>query len=326
MSDIYLNLNTLSTKIDEIKCAHPTITTEIDEIMESISKCCGTKIYIQCPVVIGYGDKCEFYGIFTANKLDLTKIEFDQLKDGYVDVRYVESSCSVLNKIQSQEPFQSYELTFDEHESIVSQLATPYKNYQKWFDDTAMWLLNGVELISADHTYRLAEIEFYVYDEQLHRDTTVHRSAQQTNTCGEWYFHREKSAKIGFTLKGLDITIGRLGGGISGGILIRSIMESGKIIEGPSKVVDEILRTNEVESVTELKLLPEYSDLVGSESLLYIEETDQVNNPIFRGSRIGLNATKHPEWFNKPYRYAISGIKKAKQGLTLMSQSNCFCK
>lgn len=59
----------------------------------------------------------------------------------------------------------------------------------------AIWLLNDVQLVINTGTHKviyfITEIEFYVYDEENHKDTCVHRSTTQMSAYGQWYFHRE---------------------------------------------------------------------------------------------------------------------------------------
>lgn len=127
------------------------------------------------------------------------------------------------------------------------------------FREISRELFTKWSLRCCEKSYVLAELEFYLSTE-AHPDPYVHKSTGQS-AFGKWYFHRASSAKIGFTLKGVDLTFG--GPGKHGGILIRairSIVEGklGPIIEGPSKVVDAILTDCEVTSVSDLLTLEAY--------------------------------------------------------------------
>jgi hypothetical protein len=179
---------------------------------------------------------------------------------------------------------------------------------QRKFDNLAHWILSKLQLVCRESRYRVGEIEFYLYDSE-HRDPYVHCHVKQLEFA-TFYFHREKSAKIGFTLKGMDITFG--GGSTYGGILIRSLItETGEVIEGPSKVVDRILIDFGVTAVLDLKEHPRFTerDEGGDEG------GDDVEVKIKRGPRVGLNKEKDPAWVDKPYRYVSCNVKRDKTKL-----------
>lgn len=145
-------------------------------------------------------------------------------------------------------------------EKIKVQLSLSEEPPESWFQSISRTLFGKCVLRCQEKTYAIAEVEYYLYIAS-HPDPYVHKNPQQMK-CGEWYFHRASSAKIGFTLKGLDLTFG--GEERWGGILIRAIRplaegKLGPIIEGPSKVVDAILTDCGVTSVMELHGLDEYS-------------------------------------------------------------------
>lgn len=104
------------------------------------------------------------------------------------------------------------------------------------------YLQNHVLLMIGEQPYRITEIEAY-YHSNNHPDPYVHRATEQAR-CGYWYFHKRGSGYREGKIKGLDIAIGTEGR-IFGGILIRGIApqnQSGEYIDGPSRVVDEILK------------------------------------------------------------------------------------
>jgi hypothetical protein len=160
------------------------------------------------------------------------------------------------------------------------------------------------DLVIAGKRLRVLEVEFYLYRDG-HEDPFVHCHEKQL-TRGEWYFHREKSARIGFTLKGLDLSFGD-GEQTYGGMLIRAIANAegrGGYIEGPSKTVDMILGAAGVESVTNLRTVAAFSDhAFAAGGLLRFEDRAAPggDEAIFAGPRIGLKGT---DVFAKaPYRY-----------------------
>ena len=188
--------------------------------------------------------------------------------------------------------------------------------------------------------YLLGEIEFYLNDNGNHIDPFVHCNSQQLE-YGKFYYHREPLAKLGFTLKGLDFTYGNKDKNIYAGILIRAIYnpKTGEYIDGPSKVVDEILTKSEVESVSKLK---EYQ-LDKEIKLVYNKNTNKrlweyVNskNPkhfdgqLYVGRRIGLKISKKimvgteqykkmEKYQNALYRYCVFRQIKKKEKTKLKS-------
>src|SRR3989338_4156712 len=110
------------------------------------------------------------------------------------------------------------------------------------FEKIARKIMCGMTLFAGDNKYMICEIQFYLYNGE-HEDVFVHRHPLQ-KTKMQCYFHhtcdKEHSYKSG-TYKGLDITCGD--NESYGGILIRSIYNEDKkeMIEGPCKIVDEII-------------------------------------------------------------------------------------
>ena len=180
-----------------------------------------------------------------------------------------------------------------------------------WFSRIASLLLGASTLVIGTARFDVVEIEAYLWCDG-HADPYVHRDPQQINTCGGWYFHREKAAKIGFTLKGLDLTFGEPGKE-AGGLLIRAILDqaTNEFIEGPSKVVDRILRIASVTSVAELKQKTTdphafRSNAFVADGFMRIEpkaatERSQVLR-IRAGPRVGLGE-KDAHYRQAPYRF-----------------------
>ena len=71
--------------------------------------------------------------------------------------------------------------------------------------------------------FRVAEIEFYLNDYRVHKDTFTHGDPMQKQT-GKWYFHKFGNSYKAGTYKGLDVAIGKGEGVAAGGILLRSLM------------------------------------------------------------------------------------------------------
>ena len=187
-----------------------------------------------------------------------------------------------------------------------------------WFDELADAAIRRSVLVVAGVRLSILEVELYLHRAD-HADPYVHRSAAQLGSCGSWYFHREKAARLGFTLKGLDLTFGAVGTE-AGGLLIRAVAGEtgpGGYVEGPSKVVDAILTAAGVSSVLELKALGPYEDDAFSlTGLVRLEgRLAPTGEAIHAGPRIGLKPGK--AYAAAPYRYRARAAltKKDKSGL-----------
>ena len=71
--------------------------------------------------------------------------------------------------------------------------------------------------------FRVSEIEFYLNDYRVHKDTFTHGDPMQKQT-GKWYFHKFGNSYRSGTYKGLDVAIGKGEEVAAGGILLRSLM------------------------------------------------------------------------------------------------------
>jgi hypothetical protein len=120
---------------------------------------------------------------------------------------------------------------------------------KNWFTAIAQQLLNHSLLVVGEEPHRLAEIEFYCYEE-AHPDRFAHCDRLQQE-CGRWYFHRTRGQYRGGSFKGLDLTFGD--GTMYGGILLRSIETSEeRLICGPSLCVDRLLAQTNARDVAAL--------------------------------------------------------------------------
>ena len=156
-------------------------------------------------------------------------------------------------------------------------------DYVKLFDKIADAYLNHTVVEVNKKYYRVGEIEFYLNDYQVHKDTFTHGQGIQKETA-KWYFHKFGSSYKSGTYKGLDVAIGKGDGVAAGGILLRSLMpltlspESSTqemkfthgdtfldkvyFIEGPCNCVNRLLQdTKPADSATfDIKDLVERSD------------------------------------------------------------------
>lgn len=199
----------------------------------------------------------------------------------------------------------------------------------------------------ATKTYRIVELEYY-YSSLSHPDPYVHLDPHQSFwLC--WYFHRQngKSYKGG-TYKGLDISIGDIGSPIdhpgkenkgAGGLLIRSIMniETGEVIQGPCKVVNELLHQPNSDSLSVHDLVSELQNSALSDSLpvriesqntLTFQRIKSNGHMILRSPRVGLtfrrvSPIQGRDYLMAPYRYTYSNIDyKANKALLSILKSN----
>lgn len=166
-------------------------------------------------------------------------------------------------------------------------------------------ILFNFSILTSTNKYRIGEIEFYCYDD-VHPDLYTHCHADQS-TYGHWYFHKFGTTYKSGTFKGLDITLGKDGRYF--GILIRSIIDDGKIIEGPCLTVNKFLNDygfSKVEELTNYDLLSIDDDKL---KLIYdpIEEST-----IYNGKRYGLKLKDKDNdgYLDKYYRFSSFKLKK----------------
>jgi len=170
----------------------------------------------------------------------------------------------------------------------------------EWFDRMADAAIRRSCLVVASKRFSIVEVEFYLHSKS-HPDEHTHKSVAQLGPPGRFYFHREKSASLAFTLKGLDLTFGPPG--VAGGMLIRAVAdpECKAVVEGPSLTVNELLRAAGADSVLGLKALSGYADEAFAGGLLRVESRPALAVDIRAGPRIGLKGTK--DFVDAPYRY-----------------------
>lgn len=177
--------------------------------------------------------------------------------------------------------------------------------------EISYYVLNQLKLKTCSDNYEIAETEYYYWSPK-HLDPFVHCSPEQ-QIPGQIYFHKagnKPNAKYkGGTFKGMDLTFG-LDKSDYGGMLIRSIYSPNKgLIEGPSKVVDTLLRDNNVNRIEDLYTV----------SIEF--EQDRQNN-VYIGPRIGLTLKKDDQrelrenFDNVQYRFtSTKNVKKLKSSL-----------
>jgi len=155
---------------------------------------------------------------------------------------------------------------------------------QAGFDELANYLMNKCVLEINNDEYRIAEIEFYYFDEKKHNDIHTHRDKCQKKS-NVFYFHPA----------GVDITFGNEH--YYGGILLRSIinLQTNEYIIGPHKVAyEEFLKCNK-----------------NNKLIIELKEKKLDKKLFFQSCRVNLKIYKENEKLSKdfifePYRYILN--------------------
>jgi hypothetical protein len=176
-----------------------------------------------------------------------------------------------------------------------------------WFSRIAGRLLNGSFLNIRGETHRLTEIEFYYWSTD-HADPFAHRHSVQTHLA-RWYFHRTGDAYRGGTYKGVDLTLATPQG----------------VIDGPSLVVDYLLRTCGVRTVAELDATISVRTAWDQSSPLYFVDAQDRNHAVLACARVGLtlrrarSGDQRPHYLTRPYRFLVesSAIHKGKPQMVI---------
>ncbi|KAG5456807.1 MAG: hypothetical protein BJ554DRAFT_3341, partial [Olpidium bornovanus] len=164
--------------------------------------------------------------------------------------------------------------------------------YERWFRRTAEVLLGDALLLVAGRPHRLLEVEFYLRDPAGgYDDPFAHGDPQQAK-------------------KGVDLTFGSASPRERrGGVLIRSIcdVESNAVIEGPSLVVDHLLKGCAAASVRSLvdDALGGAPDALGGGKLLRLES----------GSRRSFSAAAAAAALPEPKKRKLCGSFDAAAGV-----------
>lgn len=185
-----------------------------------------------------------------------------------------------------------------------------------WFDRIASRLLNGCRLVVAGQMHRLVEIELYYHGEG-HLDVFTHCDPWQQQ-CGRWYFHRSGGGYRGGSFKGLDVTFGD--GAAFGGILLRGLeTPEGRLVDGPSLLVDHLLSATAAKDVAALDAKLAGQPAWAADSPLRLEELAAAEQrPVYRSGRVGLSLKKSRggdgmfRFILQPYRYLTEPRRTAK--------------
>ncbi|EJD34881.1 hypothetical protein AURDEDRAFT_75779 [Auricularia subglabra TFB-10046 SS5] len=196
-----------------------------------------------------------------------------------------------------------------------------------------------VHQLTENSEYHILEIEFYLLKEG-HEDPYTH-GADAQKVAGNWYFHkaptragaaasesnssRAPTAAGGYrggTRKGLDLTFGGPpDSGAVGGILLRSLRRvspDGKLISGPSLLVDELLAQSDKANIA--ALVASWGTLrafpgTAEGPRMVVESRKDAQLPVYSTPRIGLDLYKAQSppaaddprvvFVARPYRYIV---------------------
>ena len=191
-------------------------------------------------------------------------------------------------------------------------------NIYDHFNSFAKELINGSQLVVNEDLFRIIEVEFYLYNDSV-KDVFTHCSEYQAQ-LGKWYFHRIGNSFKNGSFKGLDITFG--GEGSYGGILIRSLQRNdGSVINGPSLVVDEILKSTN-SSIKDLD--DSLSDFCVNDikSKLFIKAiSNTLEDKLYHSPRVGLSLKKvsSSDYVSKNFRFLVKPklVKKGRVHLII---------
>jgi hypothetical protein len=193
---------------------------------------------------------------------------------------------------------------------------------EECFDKIARALLNYTVLEVANFQYKITEIEFY-FQNSFFKDPFVHCDERQKSS-NEWYFHRRGSGYKDGNYKGLDLTFGT--NDSFGGILIRGMerTDNSSYSDGPSKVVDEILK--QLGTVKVIDSAPKIESFPASslDGILRLKEVDEevLKLPI-KSPRVGLPYNKQEQnlrtqYVAKDYRYHTAPLKTTRHRHTML--------
>jgi len=199
--------------------------------------------------------------------------------------------------------------------------------FEPHFDEIANALLNRSIFFIGGLPHRVLELEFYCNGHQ-HIDLFAHGHERQKKRA-EWYFHMTGKGYKGGSYKGLDVTFGD--DEFYGGILLRTIQPlygDFAPIEGPSLLVDHVLRTTNSSGIEELvsgfDLTAELKSPEKTDHPLFFVHFDLdkeipaiKSGTVYKGARVGLSMKTFQDgketYVGKFYRYMIDP-EKIKKG------------
>lgn len=179
-------------------------------------------------------------------------------------------------------------------------------------------VLRRADLCVGDARWRVTEVEGYV-SAPGHPDPFTHADVAQ-NSLGRWYFHRTGGTHRGGTFKGVDLTFG--GDGVCAGMLLRAaVTDRGERVDGPSLLVDAMLRATGHGTVSSLARA---CDEGAHDALSLVLRDSPRGDAVYAGPRVGLSlrravSAERVFFLPRPYRFVVDprGARKGRLHLAL---------
>lgn len=198
------------------------------------------------------------------------------------------------------------------------------EQFQDQFERIATELFLNQTFMINGTPHRFTEMEFYLNGGN-HPDDFAHDDPIQKQT-GSFYFHKMNGKYKGGSFKGMDVTFAH--DGFYGGILIRGIQKLTAprvIVDGPSLVVDHILKTCGAENITQLvDTMMTGLAVCDLNNMIHIEPAQKCGTrTVCTSARIGLTlkdfSRNREDYIIRPYRFFTHprDIKKGKQHMVL---------
>jgi 3-methyladenine DNA glycosylase Mpg len=201
-----------------------------------------------------------------------------------------------------------------------------YKNH---LDKLARKMLLDYDLVIGDKRFEMLEVEGYL-KAPFHIDPYCHGHIKQKRSC-YWFFHHVgmSSGYREGSRKGVDITVGNEDGN-SGGMLIRAIRNKTTLIEGPSLVVDAILKEFNQTSVKKF-VANRWENIPGlahdpSSGFYLAPKLSSSDHTVYATPRVGLGLSNknksdmHFKFVAKFYRFIVHPeLLKKGRALTILA-------
>lgn len=195
---------------------------------------------------------------------------------------------------------------------LVPEGDASFERWSEAIEAVATRVLRRGVLRAGTLSLRPVEVEGYV-SASAHPDPFAHARPEQAS-IGAWYFHRVGESFRGGTFKGVDLTFG--GTHARAGLLIRAaVADDGRRIDGPSLLVDAVLRATGHGTVSSLARACAEGD---HDALsLRLDERER-GDAIFAGPRVGLTlrralSAERVFFLPRAYRFVVDP-KRATKG------------
>lgn len=160
------------------------------------------------------------------------------------------------------------------------------------FEKLAKYLLEHCILVNANNErFKLATIEFYLYKEKYHEDSSVHKNEQQ-KLFGHWYLHKRNNVlTTAYTRMGIDLCLGDDKAGVYFGVLLRQItsLDGSQRTVGPAKtlhlLLPSVIRIDQGKKITDTEKYTTYDNQFKRETVFqndalhleYVESLPHIN-------------------------------------------------